>query len=87
MHLWKDRINQIIVSNPTWTEEEITWKLIEEMAAHGASFLMPAFDQYHGKKGRLSIQTNPAFYRNADAIARQAVHFTRWRPTCRSKYR
>ncbi len=75
MHLWKDRINQIILSNPTWSEEEITWKLIEEMAAHGASFLRPAFDQYHGKKGRLSIQTNPAFYRNPDAIARQAVHF------------
>ena len=85
MHLWKDRINQIILSNPTWSEEEITWKLIEEMAAHGASFLKPAFDQYHGKKGRLSIQTNPAFYRNADAITRQAVHFSTLAPNMQVK--
>ncbi len=85
MHLWKDRINQIILTNPTWSENEITWKLIEEMAAHGASFLKPAFDQYHGKKGRLSIQTNPAFYRNADAITRQAVHFSTLAPNMQVK--
>jgi transaldolase len=85
MHLWKDRINQIISSNPTWSEVEITWKLIEEMAAHGASFLKPAFDQYHGKKGRLSIQTNPAFYRNEEAIARQAVHFSTLAPNMQVK--
>jgi transaldolase len=85
MHLWKDRINQIILTNPTWSEEEITWKLIEEMAAHGASFLKPAFDQHHGKKGRLSIQTNPAFYRNADAIANQAVHFSMLAPNMQVK--
>jgi transaldolase len=85
MHLWRERINQIISSNPTWSETEITWKLIEEMAVHGASFLKPAFDRYHGKKGRLSIQTNPAFYRNADAIARQAVHFSTLAPNMQVK--
>jgi transaldolase len=85
MHLWKDRINQIISSNPTWSEVEITWTLIEEMAAHGASFLRPAFDQYRGKKGRLSIQTNPAFYRNTDAITRQAIHFSSLAPNMQVK--
>lgn len=39
MHLWKDRIDQLILSNPTWSESDITWKLVEEMATHGASFL------------------------------------------------
>jgi transaldolase len=85
MHLWKDRINQIILTNPTWSEMDITWKLIEEMAAHGASFLKPAYDQYRGKKGRLSIQTNPAFYRNPDAITRQAIHFSTLAPNMQVK--
>ena len=85
MHLWKDRIIQLILSNPTWSEGEITWKLIEEMAANGASFLRPAFDRYKGKKGRLSIQTDPAFYRNADAIVKQAIHFSTLAPNMQVK--
>jgi transaldolase len=75
MHLWNDRIHQLINDNPTWAESEVTWKLIEEMAVRGADLLKPAFDRTKGKKGRLSIQTNPTFYRNAKAIAEHAIHF------------
>lgn len=85
MHLWKERIQQIIVENPTWSESEVSWKLIEEMAVHGASFLMPIFEKYAGKKGRLSIQTNPAFYRNPEAILQQAVHFNTLAPNMNVK--
>ncbi|HSL28253.1 MAG TPA: transaldolase family protein [Anaerolineales bacterium] len=75
MHLWQDRIHALIQENPTWSETEVTWKLFEEMAVYGANFLLPTFEKYQGKKGRLSIQTNPALYRDAAAIAEQAVHF------------
>jgi transaldolase len=85
MHLWKSRIHQLIQENPTWSEVDLTWKLIEEMAAHGASFLKPAFDKYEGKKGRLSIQTNPAFYRDAGAIVQQATHFSTLAPNMQVK--
>jgi transaldolase len=85
MHLWERRIHELIIGNPDWSEVEITWKLIEEMAAHGATFLKPAFDQHHGKKGRLSIQTNPAFYRNPAAIVQQAVHFSTLAPNIQVK--
>ena len=85
MHLWEARIQQLIVENPTWSEGEITWRLIEEMAAHGAGFLKPAFDLYQGKKGRLSIQTNPMNYRNAQAIAEQALHFRTLAPNIQVK--
>lgn len=80
MHLWKDRIGEIINENPTWSETEITWKLIEEMSVHGAGLLKSIYDQYKGKKGRLSIQTNPALYRNAKAITAQAVRFNSLAP-------
>ena len=85
MQLWDRRINQLVDDNPRWSEVEITWKLIEEMAAHGATFLKPAFDRYQGKKGRLSIQTNPAFYRNPEAIVQQAVHFNTLAPNIQVK--
>jgi transaldolase len=85
MHLWEERIHQLIRDNSTWSEGEITWKLIEEMAAHGATFLKAAFDQYQGKKGRLSIQTNPAFYRNHQAITEQALHFSKLAPNMQVK--
>jgi transaldolase len=85
MYLWEARIRQLIAENLTWSEGEITWKLIEEMAAHGATFLKPAFDQYQGKKGRLSIQTNPAFYRNPQAIVEQAMHFNTLAPNMQVK--
>ena len=80
LHLWQDRILTLIGDNPAWSESEITWKLIEEMAVHGAGFLKPTFDKYQGKKGRLSIQTDPAFYRNTEAITEQAIHFSNLAP-------
>lgn len=85
MHLWRERILQIIGEHPTWTEEEITWRLIEEMAVHGASLLLPVFEREKGLKGRLSIQTNPVLYRNAEAITSQAVHFHSLAPNLQVK--
>jgi transaldolase len=75
MGLWKERIQCLIDENPTYDENQVTWQLIEEMAAHGASLLKPAYDRFASKKGRLSIQTNPAFYRNTEAITRQGLRF------------
>lgn len=79
-HLWENRIRALIHENPTWSESEITWKLIEEMSVHGAGFLKSHFEQYRGKRGRLSIQTNPMLYRNAEALTEQAIHFNTLAP-------
>jgi transaldolase len=80
LYLWQDRIQTLIDENPTWSETEITWKLFEEMAVYGAGFLKPIFEKYKGNKGRLSIQTNPALYRNAAALTEQAIHFNSLAP-------
>ena len=72
---WKGRILGLIAENPTWSEVEVAWKLIEEMGVVAAALLMPVFEREKGRKGRLSLQTNPTFYRNADAIVEQAVRF------------
>jgi transaldolase len=85
MHLWRERIVQLIRENPAWSEDQVTWKLIEEMAVVGAGLLRPVFERTNGKKGRISIQTNPAFYRNPEAILQQALHFDTLAPNMQIK--
>lgn len=78
--IWKIRIPQIILENPTATEDDIAWMLIEEMSKKAAALLMPIFNSEKGKNGRLSIQTDPRLYRNAGRIVQQAVHFSELAP-------
>lgn len=85
MHLWENRIRAIIAENPTWSEVEVTWRLIEEMAIKGAELLLPVFQRENGRKGRLSIQTNPQLYRDAQAIVAQATRFHSLAPNMQVK--
>ena len=74
-HLWNDRIRALAVEFPAATEEEIGWKLVEEISAKRAELLRPAFDRYRGRNGRLSIQTDPHYYRDPAALLQQALRF------------
>jgi len=76
MHLWKDRIPQIIAENPCAADSEIAWKLTEEMSKKAAELLLPVFDREQGRNGRLSVQTDPRLYRDAKGIVDQAVHLS-----------
>jgi transaldolase len=84
-YLWEDRIDEIIQGNPSWTEEEIMWKVFEEIGVKGAELLLPVFEREGGKKGRLSIQTNPAYYRNVERMVSQAEHFSSLAPNIQVK--
>jgi transaldolase len=75
--VWKDRILQLILEMPDATDEQIAWKLVEEMSLKAAELLIPAFERGKGKFGRLSIQTNPRLFRSAKAIVEQAEHFAK----------
>jgi transaldolase len=79
-HLWNDRIRAIATELPTATEEEIGWKLVEEISAKRSELLRPAFAQYQGRNGRLSIQTDPHYYCNAAALLEQALRFNALAP-------
>jgi transaldolase len=75
MPQWKDRVYEIINADPCASEVEITWRVVEELAIHAAKMLLPIYEREHGMKGRISIQTNPQFYRNPEAIVAQGVYF------------
>ncbi len=72
---WKDRIPQIVREMPSASEDEVAWRLTEEMSIKAAKLLEPIFRAHKGKNGRLSIQTDPRLYRNSEAILAQAKHF------------
>lgn len=80
MHLWEDKIYQIIDEMPSATEDEIAWKIMEEISVSGAKLLEPIFYDQKGKNGRLSFQTDPKYYRNARKIAEQALYFSSLAP-------
>jgi transaldolase len=80
MGLWKDRIRSLIKERPTATEEEIGWQLVREISVKAAALLKPIFDAQRGRNGRLSIQTDPRFYRDPQAIVAQAEEFNRLAP-------
>ena len=85
MHLWRERIGEIIAEHPTWTEDDVAWRLIEEMAVRASKLLLPVFEREGGRKGRLSIQTNPKFYRDAARITEQLMHFSSLAPNMQVK--
>lgn len=82
---WRARIRELAAELPTASEAEIAWRIAEEMAVRGAAALLPVFERTGGRQGCLSIQVNPADYRNADAMVAQAVHFAGLAPNLQVK--
>src|SRR4051794_11404513 len=75
--LWRDRVGELIAADPRATEDEVTWLLIEEMAVKASELLLG--------KGRLSIQTNPKLYRDADRLVEQGLRFASLAPNMQVK--
>jgi len=80
MSFWKDRIRALIDATPPATEEQISWQLVREVSVKAAALLKPVFDAHRGRNGRLSIQTDPRFYRDSQAILSQAEEFSQLAP-------
>jgi transaldolase len=80
MPTWKPRILELAAAMPHATEDEISWRLVEEISAGAAKLLLPIFDREKGRNGRLSIQTDPRNYRNSDAMLAQADRFNALAP-------
>ncbi len=80
MQFWDDRIRRLIQELPIATEDELAWKLVEEVSIKAAQLLLPVFQLHGGRNGRLSVQTDPRFYRDTNAIVKQAVHLSELAP-------
>jgi len=83
---WLPRIRQIATDRPGASDVDITWQLIEEMAIKGAAILAPIFASAAGRRGRLSIQTNPTFYRDSQRMLEQGRRFAGLAPNIQVKF-
>lgn len=83
---WLPRVQELIAGNPSWTEVELSWAVVDEMATRGAAVLLPVFEAHGGRKGCQTVQTNPANYRDADAMVAQAVHLAGLAPNIAVKF-
>src|SRR5262244_2529931 len=77
---WKERVEQLLRDRPLATEDEIGWQLVRDISMNCARLLKPAFEQYRGRNGRLSIQTDPRLYRDTGSILGQVEEFSRLAP-------
>jgi transaldolase len=77
---WTARIRELAARHPEASEQDLAWRVVEDMAATRAAMLMPVFERDRGRNGRLSIQTDPRLFRNAGAILEQAIRFATLAP-------
>ncbi len=84
--IWAPRVREILAQNPAWTDQEVTWQVIEEMAIRGWKMLEPIYAAEHGQKGRLSIQIDPTFNRSVERMVEQARHFETLAPNVQIKF-
>jgi transaldolase len=76
----------IAEERPDATEVDLAWAIVEEMSLRAAPLLRPAFDASGGRQGRLSMQTDPTFFRSFDRMLAQGEHFAALAPNIIVKF-
>jgi transaldolase len=83
---WRTTTRDLADRHPTWTEVDLAWAIVEAMSLEAAPLLLPAFEQFGGRQGRLSMQTNPTFWRTPEPMLAQGVHFDSLAPNIIVKF-
>ena len=77
---WIPVIKELIQNNPSDTEEDIAWKLIERVGTDASKLLLPVYEATNGVKGHLCLQVNPKYYRNAELMLEHGKHLASLAP-------
>jgi transaldolase len=72
---WQQRIREYAGEHPAASESDIGWAMVKELSVEAAALLTDAFTEHAGRNRRLTVQTDPRLYRDADALVEQAVEF------------
>jgi transaldolase len=83
---WAGRVRELMAAHPTDNEAHLAWTIVEEMSREGAQLLEPEFRRSGGRQGRLSMQTNPTFWRSPEPMLGQGIHFTTVAPNVIVKF-
>ncbi len=83
---WWPRVRELAARHPEWSEVELAWAVVDQMAIEGAAVLHPLFEASGGRRGRQTVQTNPTLYRDAARMVEQAVHLAGLAPNIQVKF-
>ena len=78
--VWIPEIDDMILKNQQASEDDILWLLIDKVGRKAAKILLPIYDRTNKQKGKLSLQVNPKYYRNADAMFEQGKYLASLAP-------
>ncbi len=82
---WQPVLQSLVAEYPGWSETQIAWELYRRMGVAGAKLLDPVFAANDNKWGRLSIQTDPTLYNNADLMLAQSQELSALAPNMQVK--
>ena len=83
---WRSRVRAIADERADATEVDLAWAIVEEMSLRAAPLLLPAFEASGGRQGRLSMQTDPTFFRSFDRMLAQGERFASLAPNIIVKF-
>jgi transaldolase len=83
---WAARVRELAAERPEATEVDLAWAVVREMSVAGARLLEPEFERFAGRQGRLSMQTNPTFWRSPGPMLQQGIEFTSVAPNIIVKF-
>lgn len=69
---WTPVIQELVSRHPSETEDEISWRLIEEVGRQAAAILHPVYERTRAAKGYLCLQVNPKLHNNAQRMVEHA---------------
>jgi len=69
---WQPVLDELIAKHADASEDDVAWRLIEELGRRAAKVLEPVYKSSAGKKGFLSMQVNPKLYRSSARMLEHA---------------
>ena len=84
--VWRDRVRELALEHPEASEADLAWLVVDEMSRRAAPLLLPTFEAYSGRQGRLSTQTDPTLHRSSERMVAQSLHFVDLAPNIIVKF-
>ena len=75
---WAGKVAEIQKKEKAFSEIEIAWELVRQLALKAMPVLKPAYDDSKGREGRLVVQVNPKYFTNPDKMVAQARKIHSW---------
>ncbi len=85
MSLWRGPIDELIKNEASASEEDIAWRITQEICVRNSARFLPVFEASKGLKGRFTIQTNIKNYRSSEKLLEQALQLNSLAPNLHIK--